>query len=136
VEWEKAARGADGRLFPWGSAFDATFCKMRDSREGFCQPEPVGAFAADESPYGVRDLAGTIREWCLDGHGTLRAADALAEAETAGAGPGQRGGARITRGGSWVHNPIAARAASRYVNFASDRYSSLGFRLALAVPRG
>ncbi len=65
-EWEKAARGADGRLYPWGDSFDASFCRMVDSRreeQTELQPEPWGLFPVDESPYGVRDLAGGAREW-------------------------------------------------------------------------
>jgi serine/threonine-protein kinase len=62
-EWEKAARGTDGRIFPWGDRFDPTFCKMESSREGRAVPEPVGCIPTDESPYGARDLAGTVREW-------------------------------------------------------------------------
>jgi serine/threonine protein kinase/formylglycine-generating enzyme required for sulfatase activity len=62
-EWEKSARGTDGRIFPWGNRFDPTFCKMESTHEGRAVPEPVGSIATDESPYGVRDLAGTVREW-------------------------------------------------------------------------
>jgi len=63
-EWEKAARGPDGRLFPWGNRFDATFCKMATSRPGRPMPERVGSFPADCSPYGIFDLAGLISEYC------------------------------------------------------------------------
>ncbi|RME55622.1 MAG: PEGA domain-containing protein, partial [Deltaproteobacteria bacterium] len=62
-EWEKAARGTDGRFYPWGNHFDPTFCKMLASRPEPPQPEPVGVFEKDTSPYGVRDLAGGVREW-------------------------------------------------------------------------
>lgn len=64
-EWEKAARGADGRRFPWGDPFQARFCNMVDS---FDEPKlcEVGTFRQDESPYGVHDCAGSVREWCLD----------------------------------------------------------------------
>jgi formylglycine-generating enzyme required for sulfatase activity len=62
-EWEKAARGADGRLFPWGDVFDWSLMKGGWSRSGRSMPEPVEAFATDESPYGVRGMAGSIREW-------------------------------------------------------------------------
>jgi serine/threonine-protein kinase len=63
AEWEKAARGVDARPFPWGDHFDPAFCKMAESRPGAPQPEVIGTFAADESPYGVRDMAGGMAEW-------------------------------------------------------------------------
>jgi formylglycine-generating enzyme required for sulfatase activity len=67
-EWEKAARGVDGRFFPWGNHFDWTFTKGALSRKVVngvgAPPDPVGTFRADESPYGVRDLAGSVEEWC------------------------------------------------------------------------
>ncbi len=63
-EWEKAARGVDGRYYPWGNGFDATFCKMGNSRPGQPHPERVGSFPSDVSPYGAFDMAGLVREYC------------------------------------------------------------------------
>src|SRR6185503_18885638 len=54
-EWEKAARGTDGRRYPWGDHFDESFCKMRESRPGLPRPEPSGCMPFDVSPYGVLD---------------------------------------------------------------------------------
>ena len=62
-EWERAARGADGRRHPWGDRFDPALCKMRLSRPGQFRPEPVGAFSTDVSPFGILDMAGSIAEW-------------------------------------------------------------------------
>ncbi len=62
-EWEKAARGVDGRLYPWGNHFDASFCRMRDSERGKPLPVSVEAYPIDRSPYGVRHMAGNIIEW-------------------------------------------------------------------------
>lgn len=62
-EWEKAARGVDGRLYPWGNHFDASFCNMKASRRGRPLPAEVGTFPIDRSPYGAMDMAGNIIEW-------------------------------------------------------------------------
>ncbi len=66
AEWERAARGADGRAYPWGDRWDATLCRCADGPEGGA-PSAVGN-ESDESPFGVRDLAGGVREWTASEH--------------------------------------------------------------------
>jgi eukaryotic-like serine/threonine-protein kinase len=110
-EWEKAARGADGRIFPWGDRFDATFCKMRESRPGPVVHEPVGAFSTDESPYGVRDLAGGVREWVTSTH--------LADP-----------GLRVARGGGAGASAPSCRLCYRTWQRPTDVVSYFGFRIA------
>ncbi len=66
LEWEKCARGVDGRLFPWGDVFEPTYCNCRTSREHEVALQPVGSFPHDRSPYGVGDLAGGVMEWVQD----------------------------------------------------------------------
>jgi serine/threonine-protein kinase len=63
LEWEKAARGADGRVHAWGNHFDAAFCLMRASRRGRSTPASVGSFPIDRSPYGLLDVCGNVAEW-------------------------------------------------------------------------
>ena len=63
-EWEKAARGVDGRRFPWGNAYDSTFANWSGSRPMFSQLEPIGTYPYDESVYGVRDMCGGATNWC------------------------------------------------------------------------
>ena len=115
LEHEKASRGVDGRLFPWGNHFDATFCKMRHSRPYASQLEPIGVFEADVSPYGVRDLAGGVQEWCMD------------EQEV----PGEQA---EVRGGSWNVDDRLVRSASRIKILRFVRTSFLGFRLTYDNP--
>src|SRR5262249_3157990 len=65
AEWEKAARGSDGRLWVWGNRWRQGACKMDDSRGGplVNSPAPVGSYPLDRSVYGVMDMAGNILEW-------------------------------------------------------------------------
>jgi serine/threonine-protein kinase len=130
AEWEKAARGTDGRRFPWGDRFDPTFCKMLDSRPGISQPEPIGAFPTDESPYGVRDMAGGMRGWAGDVHGELDAAALLAEPEPAAGAPRDSVGRRSVRGSGWHYNHPMCHAASRFLALPLYRNSLFGVRLA------
>ena len=111
-QWEKGARGVDGRIHPWGDGFDPTLCKMRDSRAGQRLPEPVGAFATDVSPYGVRDLAGGVRDWCGD--------------ERFETDPTHR----PARGGSWNNYAARSRLPCRGGDELWAVYSNTGFRLA------
>lgn len=129
-EWEKAARGVDGRWFPWGDRFDPSFSKMRESRPGFGQPEPIGAFTTDESPYGVRDLAGGMRTWVADVVGELSVEQALAEAEPSPGQPLDHTLMRLSRNGAWNNLPNWCRSASRLRHVAVSRLTGLGMRVA------
>jgi eukaryotic-like serine/threonine-protein kinase len=66
LEWEKAARGVDARLFPWGEFLDPTWCRMLETHSAMPTMAPAGTYEVDESVYGVRDMAGNQRDWCLD----------------------------------------------------------------------
>ena len=117
-EGEKAARGADGRFFPWGNEFDWSFTKGANSREQLPpRGEPVGTFEADESPYGVRDLGGGIREWC----------DAWAtDAQNS----------RSCRGGAFcIDDDRHYRSATRAWLDGDVVYPALGFRVAVSAIR-
>ncbi len=109
--WEKAARGVDGRGYPWGDRFDASLCKMKASRAGAARPEAVGAFEGDVSVYGVRDTAGGLRDWCAEEHFD------------------DDPDRRVVRGGAWGSAPAFCRTAGRGGLAAWSVSSYVGLRL-------
>jgi serine/threonine-protein kinase len=128
LAWEKAARGVDGRCFPWGDRFDASRACMRDSHAGRSLPASIHAYPLDESPYGVRGMAGNVADWCLDSKRdgpVLRSS--RVETPTVTAAPT---GARVNRGGCWYGEAVNLRTADRYWNYPTSRTISLGFRIA------
>ena len=114
AEWEKAARGNDGRIYPWGDRFDPSFC-VNTATSPEKQPRPVGHCVTDVSPYGVRDLAGGSRDWC-DGWKTAS------------------GDWRLMRGGAWWDRPENCRAAFRSGWRAENVYGDSGIRLVKSLP--
>ncbi len=112
-EWEKAARGVDGRAWPWGDRFDPILAHMRSSRPGSPGLAPVGTFPSDRSPYGCQDMAGGVREWTaswLD-HQLV-----------------------VVRGGSWADDAADLRCAARSGVSPDHRGATVGFRLVSEVP--
>ncbi len=121
AEWEKAARGEQGDLYPWGSA-EPAFQANYDFVEQ--DVAPVGQYAGDRSPYGVYDMAGNVREWVADWYQWDYYGSAPKSNPT-----GQSGGVtKVLRGGSWNDAPVALRSSIRK-NFLIDAFdSNLGFR--------
>lgn len=129
-EWEKAARGVDGRTFPWGDFVDPSFCCMLQSHEGRPLPRGVEEFPADVSPYGVVGLAGHAREWCAN----TWVRDDSDVVDQAAAAPRFDEGPREIRGGSWLSSERLVRAARRSGATPSLRKETVGFRLARSLP--
>ena len=128
AEWEKAARGTDGRLFPWGNE-PATPKRANFDREWADEKTlyPVGSFPEGDSPYGVKDMAGNAREWVSDWYD----ADYYKHApERNPQGPDKKGVVRSIRGGSW-HSPLAdiTSSARGRGGFALQTHGT-GFRCA------
>lgn len=113
-EWEYAARGGDGRLFPWGDYPEPTFCWGREPQRGKPVPAPVGRCPEDCSPFGVRDLAGGVGDWLADEH-------------TEG------GVGRNLGGGSWFASHASQHLARRFGLDPDHRSAGVGFRLLLEL---
>jgi formylglycine-generating enzyme required for sulfatase activity len=130
AEWEKAARGADGRVYPWGDAWDAARCNTAESaREAM---SPVGSYPQGASPYGVLGLAGNVWEWTSSARAGYPY-DPDDGRETVVEGDERR---RIVRGGSFLLDRRYARCAVRYGSEPYKRTWVYGFRLAMEAGGG
>ncbi|HET7543385.1 MAG TPA: bifunctional serine/threonine-protein kinase/formylglycine-generating enzyme family protein [Polyangiaceae bacterium] len=118
-EWEKAARGVDGRWFPWGDRFDASLCNIRESTKDGARVASVDSFPHDQSVYGVRGMAGNMRDW-------------TETASTIGATSASP--LRVVRGGAWYGGRVSARCADRFWFEPNHVYFFVGFRLAHSLP--
>jgi len=130
AEWEKAARGADGRTYPWGSTDDEKRRNGPGSGHGFAGNAPAGSFPDGESPFGALDMSGNVWEWCSDWFDSGWYAKSPARDPQ---GPSS-GSSRVLRGGSWLTPPRFLRAADRGRDWPSYRHSGVGFRCARGLP--
>ncbi len=109
-EWEKASRGTDGRLYPWGNTYDSALVNAESRHRGMSD---VGKFEDGRSPYGLYDMAGNVMEWTGSGDDQVK----------------------VFRGGSWASSQSDVRTTSAGSIAPAHRLSDLGFRCAMDGPR-
>lgn len=126
AEWEKAARGMDGRTFPWGETWD----KSRSCCKKTCvEKEPVGSYPEGASPYGVLDMSGNAAEWVNDFFGTKYYRES-ARANPTGPASGRD---RVLRGGAYSDRPVETWFRIPGRPKLSVRFDHIGFRCASSV---
>ncbi|AUB84032.1 formylglycine-generating enzyme family protein [Candidatus Thiodictyon syntrophicum] len=126
-EWERVARGTDGREYPWGDGYRAGYANIDEKYANagpsyLEQTTAVGLYPHGASPEGVLDLSGNVWEWCLNEY-----------KDPSRIQPGGTG-SRVVRGGSWGLFQHVARAAYRYGYGPHDRYDYVGLRVLCVSP--
>jgi formylglycine-generating enzyme required for sulfatase activity len=129
AEWEKAARGTAGHLFPWGDEFRPALANLLGDDDGHKGLAPVGTFPGGKSPYGASDMVGNVWEWCRDWYSPHYYRE---KAQDNPLGP-RSGHYRVVRGGSWVSSPQFAAFSSRDRLDPHARGVHFGFRCARSV---
>lgn len=127
AEWEKAARGADHRIYPWGEMWDGKRANSDDEEsnfkdDGYRFTAPVGSFPEGVSPFSVHDLAGNVWEWVDDWY------QAYDGNPTQDVDYGKT--YRVIRGGSWLRYPLGLTVTSRDTSKPGLKFDSIGFRCA------
>ena len=127
-EWEKAARGADGLVYPWGNEYNSGYANIDETsvykgRHYLESTTAVGLYPQGQSPYGLLDLSGNVWEWCLNPYDEPQIEDGTINVR------------RALRGGSWFFGTDYARADYRRWNSPDYRYRSLGFRVLCVSPK-
>ncbi len=135
AEWERAARGHEQRVFPWGRTYNDRlanhgrlgFTTDIDGVDGYRYAAPVASFPSGASPFGALDMAGNVWEWTQDHYREVAYAELLPRANPVDTTSGEQ---RVIRGGSWRSSPYELRVTFRKGFAATSWRPDVGFRCA------
>lgn len=135
AEWEKAARGTDGRIYPWGNDPPTPEHAVFGRKEGRSDSlSSIGNRDKGMSPYGVHDLAGNLYEWVMDWYDEVFYSNFAKSPAINPQGPSE-GTAKAQRGGSYINNPYRLRSSFRTKGDPTEEDPNVGFRCAQDVPK-
>ncbi len=135
AEWEKAARGTDGRIYPWGNDPPTPAHAVFGLKEGGSDTvSPIGNRDKGRSLYGAHDLAGNLYEWVTDWYAEDYYANFAKTPAINPRGPNE-GTAKVQRGGSYINNPYRLRSSFRTKGDPTEQDPNVGFRCAQEVPK-
>ena len=134
AQWEAAARGAGGSVFPWGNSIEPTLFAWARNPPGRKGPSPIGSYPAGAGPFGALDQLGNVWEWCIEAYRP----EAYRERAPHAVNPVQfdpPDGPKVIRGGSWFEDDTTTiRSSLRSSVAATARRADTGFRCALWSP--
>ncbi|MBI5804421.1 SUMF1/EgtB/PvdO family nonheme iron enzyme [candidate division TA06 bacterium] len=127
AEWEKAARGSDGRKYTWGNKWDQSKCNSNGNGDNYPYTSPVSSFPSGVSPYGCFNMIGNVWEWCHDNYDDNYYSSSPPDSNPQGPGiPGFR----VYRGGSWGLDYSYCRTGKRNSSETGFGFRDIGFRVA------
>lgn len=133
AEWEKAARGTDGRIYPWGNDSPTPVHAVYGLKEGGEEAlSVIGDRAKGQSPYGAHDLAGNLYEWVMDWYAENYYGNFATAPAVNPRGP-KEGTAKVQRGGSYINSPYRLRSTFRTKGDPTEEDPHVGFRCAQDV---
>jgi formylglycine-generating enzyme required for sulfatase activity len=128
--YKDAARGTDGRTYPWGNNAPSTTLLNYNQNVG--DTTEVGKYPNGASPYGALDMAGNVWQWVADWYQSGYYAT-LGNNASNPQGPAS-GDGRVLRGGSWYYNNVSVRSAGRYGYVPTNAVNLIGFRCSRSLP--
>lgn len=138
AEWEKAARGVDGRIYPWGNEEPSPDRGNFDKGthwEGYATLSKVGSFESGKSPFGVYDMSGNVSEWTNDWYDPnyYRKSPPLDPKGPDAADVADVEARKVIRGAAWTSGPDAMRVTFRAASAPTNQHGNVGFRCAQDV---